>query len=160
MIKIKSTVESMQQNTETGCGQKGFTIIGNQDLRKLFPSCDTHDQAKAFIVTGDEDLKGMLKYALDFYDMQVLFCNGGAEALALTTIDPFDYIIIDCDTPGMNGIDHIKRLREKFACSIIIGLSKEDRGVSYLQAGMNDFLQKPFVPYRLAMMLDGGDILA
>lgn len=73
----------LRQNTEKGCGQKGFTNTGNKDQKISIPSCGTHDQAKAFI-----------------------------------------------------------------------------RGVTYLEAGMNDFLQKPFVPYRLAMMLDSGDILA
>ena len=115
---------------------------------------------KALIVTGDEDLRSMLKYALGSYGMQVLFCQGGAEVLASSMIDPFDCIILDCDTPGMDDIDLIRRLRGQFACSIIIGLCKEDRGAAYLQAGANDFLQNPFVPYRLAMMLDGRDILA
>ncbi len=136
MTKIQAYVESMHQETGIGCSQK------------------------TLIVTGDEDLRGMLQYALDSYGMQVLFCQGGAEVLAFSRIDPFDCIIIDCDTPGMDGIDLIRRLREQFVCAVIIGLCKEDRGVEYLQAGANDFLQKPFVPYRLVMMLHGGDILA
>jgi DNA-binding response OmpR family regulator len=136
MPKIQSYVESMQWETGTGCSQK------------------------AVIVTGDEDLRSMLKYALDSYGMQVLFCQDGAEVLAFAMIDPFDCIIIDCDTPGMDGIDLTRRLREQFAFAIIIGLGKEDRGTAYLQAGANDFLQNPFVPYRLAMMLDSRDILA
>jgi DNA-binding response OmpR family regulator len=61
--------------------------------------------------------------------------------------------------PGMDNSVHVRRLRAQFANAVIIGLSKEDRGVPYLQAGMNDFLQRPFPPYRLAMMMDGGDIL-
>jgi DNA-binding response OmpR family regulator len=134
MPKIQSYVELMQ---ETGIG------------------CQ-----KALIITKDEDLRGMLKYALDSYGMQVLFCKGGADALAFSTIDPFDCIILDCDTPGMDGIDLIKQLRERFEFAIIIGLCREDRGTEYLQAGANDFLQNPFIPYRLAMMLDGRDILA
>lgn len=136
MPKIQPYVESMQQETGTGCSQK------------------------ALIVTGDEELRGMLKYALDSYGLQVLFCQGGAEVSAFSMIDPFDCIIIDCDTPGMNGIDLIRRLREQFVFAIIIGLCREDRGTACLQAGANDFLQSPFVPYRLAMMLDGRDILA
>lgn len=115
---------------------------------------------KALIVTKDEDLGGMLKYALDSYGMEVLFRQCGADALTFSMLDPFDCIILDCDTPGMDGIDLIRRLRERFEYAIIIGLCEEDRGTAYLQAGANDFLKKPFIPYRLAMMLDGRDILA
>jgi DNA-binding response OmpR family regulator len=92
--------------------------------------------------------------------MQVLFCHDGEEVLVYSIIDPFDCIIIDCNTSGMDGIDLIKRLRRQFAFAIIIGLCKEDRGTAYLQAGANDFLQNLFVPYRPAMMLDGRDILS
>jgi DNA-binding response OmpR family regulator len=59
----------------------------------------------------------------------------------------------------MDGIKFIRQLREQLSFAIIIGLGKEDKGVDYLRAGANDFLQKPFVPYRLAMMLDNRDIL-
>ena len=137
-----------------------FAVTSGRDPRTACPSCDAHSQAKAFIVTDDGDLVGVLKYALDGYDIQALFCQGGAEVLAFTTIDPFDYVIIDCDAPGVNGIDAVRRLREQFVCAVIIGLGKENRGAAYLQAGMTDFLQKPFVPYRLAMMLDSRDILS
>ena len=136
MMKVQSQLELLHHDTGMGCKQK------------------------AFVITGDEDLRGMLRYSLDFYGMQVLFCQSGAEVLAFSKIHPFDCIIIDGDTLGMDGIDHIRRLREQFEFAIIIGLSKEDKGVTYLQSGMNDFLQKPFSPYRLAMMLDGGDLLA
>jgi DNA-binding response OmpR family regulator len=113
---------------------------------------------KSFIVSCDEDVKGMLKYAFDSYGIQTCFCQGREEVLALSEIDPFDCIIIDFDTPGMDGIKLIRQLREQFLLAIIIGLGTEDRGAAYLQAGANDFLQKPFVPYRLAMMLDSRDI--
>jgi len=39
-------------------------------------------------------------------------------------------------------------------------MSADDLGMEFLNAGANDFLQKPFVPYRLAMMIDGGNILS
>ncbi len=113
---------------------------------------------KSFIVSCDEDLKEMLKYAFAPYGIQTCFCQGRAEVLTFSEIDPFDCIIIDCDTLGMDGIKFIRRLREQFLFAIIIGLGKEDKGAAYLRAGANDFLQKPFVPYRLAMMLDSRDI--
>ena len=138
MLKNQSYVELMQQMASVGCSQK------------------------ALIITCDGDLRGLLTYALESYGMYLQFCQGDAEALAFSMIDSYDCVIIDCDTDGdgMDGIELVRRLREQSVFTILIGLSKEDRGAAYLQAGANDFLQKPFVPYRLAMMLDGGDIPA
>jgi len=161
MLKIQAQVKAMQQDRGMVFMQRELTRGGEGSrIPRPSSSCVAHDQAKTFILTGDVGLKDLLMYSLEFYDKQVLFCQGNTKALVCSTINPFDCIIIDCDTPGMDGIDHIRQLREQFASAIIIGLCKEDRGVPYLQAGMNDFLQKPFSPYRLAMMMDGGDLLA
>jgi CheY-like chemotaxis protein len=73
--------------------------------------------------------------------------------------DFFCYIITDYQMPQMNGIELTKKVREHSSRIVIIGMSGEDLGMDFLNAGANDFLRKPFVPYRLAMMIDGGDIL-
>jgi DNA-binding response OmpR family regulator len=134
-------------------------MIKNQlDVRSIKQDARMNLTPKSFIVSCDEDLKGMLKYAFDSYGIQTSFCRGRAEVLRLSEIDPFDCIILDCDTVGMDAVKLIRQLREQFLFAIIICLGKEERGAAYLQAGANDFLQKPFVPYRLAMMLDSRDI--
>lgn len=136
MPKIKSCAETRRQEAELGCGQK------------------------TMIVGCDKDLRDTITYALDSYGFQLDFFKNGSEALSNAVIDLLDCIIIDCDLAGLDGVELIRRLREQFSLAIIIGMSREDRGAAFLQAGANDFLQKPFVPYRLAMMLDGGDILS
>jgi DNA-binding response OmpR family regulator len=115
---------------------------------------------KVMIIEDDGDLRSILLYALDSYGYQPIFFESGTEAIFSSTIEDFDYIIMDCDMPGMDGLTLTRRLRKRFPLAIIIGLSKEDNGVAFLLAGANDFLRKPFVPYSLAMMISGRDILA
>jgi DNA-binding response OmpR family regulator len=134
-------------------------MLKNQlDAESLQREKGTASRKKSFIVSCDEDLKGMLKYAFVSYGIETYLYQGWKEVLQFSEIDPFDFIIIDCDNVGMDGSKLIMRLREQFSFAIIIGLGKEDKGVAYLRAGANDFLPKPFIPYRLAMMLDGRDI--
>jgi len=115
---------------------------------------------RVMIIDDDGDIRSSLVYALDSCGFPVTSCENGTEALLNSMFEEFDYFITDYDMPGMDGIALVRRLRERFPRAVIIGTSGKDLGEEFLRAGANDFLRKPFVPYRLAMMIDGGDILA
>jgi len=116
---------------------------------------------QTMMITGcDRDLRSILEYALDSYSFQSRFCDYGHEALDQAKTEAYDYVLVDYNTPGIDGLELTRRLRERSPETIIIGMSAEDREGAFLRAGANDFLRKPFVPYRLAMMITGGDILA
>ena len=118
------------------------------------------NEQKVLIEDDNPELISTLRYGLDSYGFQVVFCETGIEALNLAMNIDFDYIVTDYQMPQMNGIELTKRLRELSSRVVIIGMSADDLGIAFLNAGANDFLQKPFIPYRLAMMIDGGDILS
>ena len=115
---------------------------------------------RVMIIDDDRDIRSSLVYALDSCGFPVTSCENGTEALLNSMFEEFDYFITDYDMPGMDGIALVRRLRERFPRAVIIGTSGKDLGEEFLRAGANDFLRKPFVPFRLAMMIDGGDILA
>ncbi len=106
----------------------------------------------------DRDLKDILNYALDAHGIDISFPELSKDAPLLLATDDVDYIILDHNMPDINGFELIEQLGELCPAAIIIVLSEEDKGMEFLCAGANDFLQKPFIPYRLVMMLDGGDI--
>ena len=116
---------------------------------------------KVMIVDDDHKIRSVLLHALSSCDFEVKVCENSAEALFCLTSAEFDYIVTDYRMPGMNGLELTKRLRERIPpLTVLIGMSGEDKGMDFLRAGANDFLQKPFSPYSLAMMMDGGDILS
>ena len=136
MSKIQSIAPSRRQEIRTGPHQR-VIVIGD-----------------------DKGLISILRYALDSYGLEVIFCDNGYEVLYGAMLGEFDVVVTDYDIPGMNGLELTRRLRKHFPLALIIGMSGTDMGADFLRAGANDFLRKPFVPYRLAMMIDGGDILA
>lgn len=112
---------------------------------------------KVLVVDDQESVRECLDYALRSYGYEVALCRDAEEALRRVREEAFDYIITDKEMPGMNGIDLTRSIRRVLPRAVIIGISGGDWGEEFLRAGANDFRQKPFVPYEIAMMIDGAD---
>ncbi len=112
---------------------------------------------RVLIVDDEKHLRDMLARILTSHKLEVTTCENAVEALLQPMLYDFQYIITDHNMPGMNGIDLTKRLRERLPFTVIIGMSGNDKGVDFLLAGANDFLQKPFAPGSLAMMITGSE---
>ena len=133
-----------------------------QDVTELSPwEISMHDRPSVLVVDDDKEVRDELQYALSSYNMKVTLCDNGNDALLAAMNGYYDYIITDFKMPGMHGIELVRRLRAELpSLVVIIGMSSLDMDVPFLKAGANDFIEKPFVPLNVAMMLDGGDILA
>ncbi|MHB8843635.1 MAG: response regulator [Nitrospirota bacterium] len=114
---------------------------------------------RVMVVDDDPSIRKTMTYAFESYGYQVRTCENATEALLWALAEASDYVITDYRMPGMNGLDLTRRLRKQLPATIIIGMSGDDRGTEFLEAGANDFLQKPFAPYDLVMMIDGRDLL-
>ena len=87
----------------------------------------------------------------------------GMEALRKVVVTDFDVILMDVQMPGMDGYECTRRIREmeaeKGAERVpIIAMTAHVRAVdrsACLEAGMTDFLAKPFLPSDLARFLNG-----
>lgn len=110
------------------------------------------------VVDPDQDLVLALRYAMDNCGYAIIHCRTSEEACSFAMNHRVHYFIILDRMPGMDGLTLTRRFREQFPAAVIIGMSLTDRGEEYLRIGANDFLRTPFVPYRLVMMIDGGDI--
>jgi signal transduction histidine kinase/DNA-binding NarL/FixJ family response regulator len=93
----------------------------------------------------------VLRATLEGLGFTVACASGGVAALEAVANGRFDLIFMDCELPGLNGIEVTARIRESAqpACrgTPIIAVTAN---VLYgerercLQAGMNDYLPKPF----------------
>jgi DNA-binding response OmpR family regulator len=110
---------------------------------------------RILVVDDDRDILKMMAFAFESNGFEVRTCENATEALLWALADPCDYVVTDYDMPGMDGAELTLRLREHLPATIIIGMSGQDRGMEFLHAGANDFLQKPFTPYDLLIMING-----
>jgi PAS domain S-box-containing protein len=102
---------------------------------------------------------------LDFFGCRTDVAENGREALEAFAFKPYDIIMMDCQMPLMDGYEATQAIRqEEAACSEgskpphipIVALTAHalegDRAIC-LEAGMDDYLSKPYKPDELCSVL-------
>ncbi len=88
----------------------------------------------------------------------VATASNGFEALEMLERQPFDAVLMDIQMPDMDGCDTTRRLRAdaRFAALPVIAVTayatRGDRE-RCLEAGMNDYIAKPFLPDQMYAVL-------
>ena len=109
------------------------------------------------VVDDDDRLRDLLKRYLTQADYTVLTARNAADARTKLDLMAVDLVVLDVMMPGMNGIDFARELRQKPGASLPILLltakgEAEDRIVG-LEAGVDDYLAKPFEPRELLLRI-------
>lgn len=91
--------------------------------------------------------------------VSVEIANNGAEALEMLDARAYDFVFMDCQMPEVDGFEATRRIRAdaRFDALPVVALTANalsgDREAC-LDAGMNDYLTKPFTRDQLESMLD------
>ena len=107
---------------------------------------------KQILVAEDVELNQFLaKHIMQSWGFEVTIAENGRKAVDVLQQQAFDLVLMDIQMPEMDGItatEHIRQLpdKQKAAIPIIALTANALKGDSdtYLQAGMNDYLSKPF----------------
>ena len=87
---------------------------------------------------------------------QVVWEKEGAAGLRRAALEPFDVILLDRMLPDMDGLEIVARLRESGVDAPVLMLSALGRAanrVEGLEAGVDDYLAKPYEPDELTARL-------
>jgi DNA-binding response OmpR family regulator len=111
---------------------------------------------RVLVVEDDFDLSGALTRLLTRRGFQVTHCTHGAAALQSLEQAQFELVVLDLGLPGMDGLQVLRRLRERGLGLPVLVLTARgavgDR-VAGLNAGADDYLAKPFEPDELEARL-------
>jgi PAS domain S-box-containing protein len=116
---------------------------------------------KKVLVAEDVELNQFLaKHILESWGASVDIANNGLEALELLQAKDYDCILMDVQMPEMDGINATQNImkfsnRAKATIPIIALTANALKGDSekYLEAGMNDYLAKPFDEAKLFQVI-------
>ncbi len=107
-------------------------------------------QARPKVLVVDDTLANceMLEAILSPRGYTVFSARSGEEALAKVASDRPDIVLLDIVMPRLDGYQVCKRLRTSPASSylpvVMITASDQEERVRALEAGADDFIQKPF----------------
>ena len=98
------------------------------------------------LVDDDRNILTSVSMALEAEGFKVRAYPGGTEALEGIARTPVDLAVLDIKMPRMDGMELLKRLREKSNVPIIFLTSKDDEidEVVGLRMGADDYITKPF----------------
>lgn len=97
-----------------------------------------------------DDNPKFLKDALPMYGYDVTVATDGIEALKMLSSQDFDLILLDVMMPNMDGWDTLKAIRknpktEHTPVIMITAVSEDQKVVSGLRIGADDYIVKPFI---------------
>jgi signal transduction histidine kinase/ActR/RegA family two-component response regulator len=112
--------------------------------------------SRVLIVEDDKDIRNMMELLLGSRGWQTASAAGGEEALRRLESETFDLVLMDWQMPNMDGreVTLAIRAREKgtdkhLPIIGITGHARKDDRQRCLEAGMDDYLTKPFTTDQL-----------
>ncbi len=115
------------------------------------------------LVVDDEPMnRHVAKGMLNKFGIQPVMVDNGADALQLLEHETFDLVLMDCQMPSLSGYETVRQWREKehqqktqdsLPIVAITANALQGARQEALDAGMDDYLSKPFTPGQLAQLL-------
>lgn len=104
--------------------------------------------AHILIVDDDRRIRHLLTKYLTEHNYRVTAAENAAQARARMKGMDFDLLVLDVMMPGESGIDFARDLRSYNQVPILMlsALSEKEQRIVGLEAGVDDYLAKPFEP--------------
>src|SRR5262245_7672822 len=109
------------------------------------------------IVDDERHIRRNLQLLLEAAGYQADAASDGEEALAMCQAHQYNVALVDLQMPKMNGLELLRSLRElrpETAVVILTAYGSVARAVDAMKLGAVDFLEKPFDPKALRLLVD------
>lgn len=107
------------------------------------------------VVDDDQKIRELLRRYLNEHGFRVTPAADAAAARAAMRGLSFDIILLDVMMPGENGLDLARDLKSSMSVPILMltARSDSDDRIAGLEAGVDDYMPKPFEPRELLLRL-------
>jgi len=118
------------------------------DIEGLQPS-DQVQGVRVLLAEDNLSMRGILKQLLELAGAQVAVAENGQVAIQMLKDTHYDLVLMDIQMPVMGGLEAARCIRQNPAhralpiVALTAGGFNEDRDLCF-EAGMNDYLMKPF----------------
>jgi DNA-binding response OmpR family regulator len=106
---------------------------------------------RALLIDDDAKLAELLASYLLPHDVVLAHAPDGPRGLAAVAAGGVDIVILDVMMPGLDGLDVLRRLRQRAAVPVVMLTARGDETdrVVGLELGADDYLAKPVYPREL-----------
>lgn len=140
-----------------------YEALPEADIEKLMPEIipEHHPLHCTILLAEDNPINQLVaRNFIEKWGAQVDVASNGIEAVQMAAANHYDLILMDLQMPEMDGFEATKKIRQlpephykqipiiALTASSIIEVQEE-----YIQAGMNNYMRKPFVPSELYQMI-------
>lgn len=102
---------------------------------------------RLLVVEDEKKLCDVVAKSLHMAGYEVDTCYDGAQALEMIAAETYDLIVLDLNLPGEDGMEVLRALRRENEETKVLILSARSQiadKVEGLDAGANDYMEKPF----------------
>lgn len=126
-------------------------MFHNLTLKKPTTSTMGTSPKKILLVDDEPDILEFLKYNLRQENYDVFTAENGLEGIEIAKKEIPHLIVLDVMMPGLDGVETCHRLRnipelEKTIITFLTARSEEYSQIAGLEAGADDYIQKPIRP--------------
>ncbi|MBX3273931.1 MAG: response regulator transcription factor [Sandaracinaceae bacterium] len=106
---------------------------------------------RALLIDDDARLSELLVSYLGDHDVAIDAARDGASGLDALARGTYDLVLLDVMMPGMDGLEVLRRIRQKSVIPVIMLTARGDEAdkVVGLELGADDYVPKPFSPREL-----------
>ena len=106
---------------------------------------------RILVVDDEEDILELVRYNLVREGYAVTCAASGEKALSAASAGSIDLIVLDLMLPGIDGLEVVRRLKEKSSTRdtpivMLTAKGEEADVVTGLEVGADDYVTKPFSP--------------
>jgi DNA-binding response OmpR family regulator len=112
---------------------------------------------KVLVVDDDPEMRDLLSNLLGGEGYEVILGSSGEEAIELAEKENPQAILLDVKMSGIGGIEACKRLKsgeQTASIPIIMITAFTDKKPDAIEAGADDFVNKPFDPTELSIRVE------
>jgi two-component system response regulator ChvI len=106
----------------------------------------SHIRQRIALVDDDRNILASVAMALEAEGFDVSAYSDGETALKELLKEPADLVVLDIKMPRMDGIEVLKKIREKSMMPVVFLTSRDDEidQLTGLRFGADDYITKPF----------------
>ncbi len=120
------------------------------DEDKDYKMRQTDDMHRRILTVDDDPMNNKIIAHImkDEPIYEIISASGGTEALEILTEQSFDLIMLDVKMPEMDGLEVLKRIREKTDTPVVLMTGDKELKASteFAALSCDDYITKPFLP--------------